>query len=154
MPAVFGVRVEDLVGHGDDAAPLAAEHGVGLHTTLPEEALRVRGEAEAIRRIVGNLLDNAIKYSEPESRVLVRAYRIQDRVELAVTDRGRGIPLEKQERVFERFYRVDEGRARSVGGSGLGLAIVKHLVQSMGGEVKMESQPGVGSTFRVAWPAA
>ena len=138
----------------DDAGPLAAEHGVGISMTIADEPLLVRGMPGAVRRVVGNLLDNAIKYSAPESRVLVRAYLVGDHVEIAVTDRGQGIPLEKQERVFERFYRVDEGRARDVGGTGLGLAIVKHLVQSMGGEVRIDSQPGVGSTFRVVWPSA
>ena len=147
--------IRDPLGEAlDDAAPLAAGSRVTLDVKMPDEPLLVRGPSAAVRRIAGNLIDNAIKYSEPEASVLVRAYRIGDKVELAVTDHGAGIPLDKQARVFERFYRVDEGRAREVGGSGLGLAIVKHLVQSMGGEVEIDSRPGAGSTFRVAWPQA
>ena len=133
----------------DDAAPLAAERRIKIVSRLPEEALRVMGERESLRRIAGNLLDNAIKYTEPGGEVRVAVTRLPDGAILEVSDTGPGIPREKHDRVFERFFRVDEGRSRDMGGTGLGLAIVKHLVQALRARVELESEVGQGSTFRV-----
>jgi two-component system phosphate regulon sensor histidine kinase PhoR len=150
-------RRTDIVGPVretiDDARPLAAERSVTLEAELPEEALMVTAEPESLRRIAGNLLDNAIKYSGRESRVAVRLRRRGAEVVLEVRDDGPGIPRDRHDRIFERFYRVDEHRSRKLGGTGLGLSIVKHLVQAHEGRIELESAPGEGSTFRVIFEA-
>lgn len=94
-----------------------------------------------------NLIDNAIKYSEPETQITVIAEEDGDDVLVRVKDQGRGIPAEHLPRVFERFYRVDKARSRKMGGTGLGLAIVKHIAQAHGGAASAASEPGRGSTF-------
>jgi two-component system phosphate regulon sensor histidine kinase PhoR len=94
-----------------------------------------------------NLIDNAVKYSESGSRVLVEIRRKDREVRIRIRDWGCGIPREHLPRLFERFYRVDKARSRKVGGTGLGLAIVKHIAQAHGGRVEVESTPGVGSVF-------
>ncbi|RUL84999.1 sensor histidine kinase [Tautonia sociabilis] len=117
-----------------------------------DDSVLVRAAEEAIRQILDNLIDNAIKYTPEGGTVRVSA-RVDDRrVRLDVADTGPGIPREDIPRIFERFYRVDKARSRSLGGTGLGLAIVKHLAQSLGGDVAVESQLGVGSTFTVRLP--
>jgi two-component system phosphate regulon sensor histidine kinase PhoR len=101
-----------------------------------------------------NLLDNAIKYSEPGRQVLVTAGEVEDELTISVTDHGSGIASEHVSRIFERFYRVDRARSRKLGGTGLGLAIVKHIVQAHHGRVSVESSLGVGSTFTIHLPKA
>jgi two-component system sensor histidine kinase SenX3 len=101
---------------------------------------------------VANLLDNAVKYSEPRSGVCLRTAVVDGRLAIEVSDQGIGIPSRELERIFERFYRVDYARSRATGGTGLGLAIVRHVVQAHGGEVSVESVEGQGSTFRVTLP--
>ncbi|MEM6671640.1 MAG: ATP-binding protein [Planctomycetota bacterium] len=117
-------------------------------------ALQVLGDREALTQIIDNLVDNALKYTPDEGEVTVRVGRDGDRAILEVADNGIGIPAEDQARIFERFYRVDKARSRAVGGTGLGLSIVKHLVQSLNGTLELQSEPGVGSTFRVTLDAA
>ncbi|HEX5757746.1 MAG TPA: ATP-binding protein, partial [Thermoanaerobaculia bacterium] len=129
----------------------AEERGVRL--TLESAPLPpVPGEADALERLLCNLLDNAIKYNRPDGTVTLALARDGDRAVVEVRDTGIGIPPEALPRLFERFYRVDKGRAREEGGTGLGLAIVKHVAQSHGGTVAVESRPGQGSTFRVELP--
>ena len=138
----------------EDAAGAAAEHGLTLSSEL-EPLPAVPGNADALERLLRNLLENAIKYNRAGGRVLVRLRRRGEHAVLEVTDTGIGIPPEALPRVFERFYRVDPSRARQQGGigsTGLGLAIVKHVAQSHGGRVEVESEPGRGSTFRVTLP--
>ena len=101
---------------------------------------------------IANLLDNAVKYSEPGSGVCLTTAVVDRRLAIAVSDQGIGIPSRDLERIFERFYRVDYARSRATGGTGLGLAIVRHVVQAHGGEVTVESVEGQGSTFRVTLP--
>ncbi len=101
-----------------------------------------------------NLLDNAIKYSPPGTKVVVRVNRAGPLVRVEVQDHGAGIPPEHLPRIFERFYRVDKARSRKLGGTGLGLAIVKHIVLAHRGTISVSSTPGVGSTFRVTLPSA
>lgn len=96
-------------------------------------------------QIFANLMDNALRFAPPGSRVLLGARRVGAKVEFCVADEGEGIPPEKLNRIFERFFRVDEGRTRDRGGSGLGLSIVKHLAQLHGGEVRAESRMGEGT---------
>ena len=117
--------------------------------------LRVRGDSALITTAVRNLLDNAIRYSEPRTRVSVGVSLDAgdpDIVRIAVVDQGIGIPKEEQERVFERFYRVDKARSRATGGTGLGLSIVKHVAADHGGTVELWSAPGRGSTFTLVLP--
>jgi len=138
----------------DDLEIRARAREVVLENAVPP-AMIVRADANRIRQVLSNLLDNAIKYGRAGGRTRVTGRPLPDgRLELAVADDGPGIPLEAQSRVFERFYRVDKARSREQGGTGLGLAIVKHVVQAHGGEVRVESSPGNGATFFVTLPAA
>ncbi len=114
----------------------------------------VQGDAGNLERLLLNLLDNAIKYNRPDGKITVRVGSCGTEAVLEVIDSGIGIPPESISRIFERFYRVDKGRAREEGGTGLGLAIVKHIAQAHGGQVDVESRIGRGSTFRVRLPLA
>ncbi|MFK7896633.1 MAG: ATP-binding protein [Myxococcota bacterium] len=105
-----------------------------------------------LEQILVNLLENAIKYTEAGGRIQLRVQGQADRVRIAVSDTGIGIPEEDVARIFERFYRVDRARSRSAGGTGLGLSIVRHMVQRSGGEISVESELGVGSTFAFGLP--
>ncbi len=132
-------------------APRLAERALELDADRQAAAVVV-GDREALRRLLLNLLDNAIKYSRPGGTIRVRL-AVEDRhAVLEVADRGIGIPATALPRIFERFYRVDKGRARDQGGTGLGLAIVKHAAQLHGGRVEVDSRVGEGSTFRVLLP--
>jgi two-component system, OmpR family, phosphate regulon sensor histidine kinase PhoR len=111
-------------------------------------------DADALRQVLDNLVDNAIKYTPNGGRITVRWSATADSVIFEVEDTGVGIPQEDLPRVFERFYRVDKARSRAVGGTGLGLSIVKHLVQAMKGQVRVASTLGKGTTFRVSLPRA
>jgi two-component system, OmpR family, sensor histidine kinase SenX3 len=102
---------------------------------------------------IANLVSNAIAYSPDGSSVSISRRRRAAFVEIAVTDRGIGIARTDQERVFERFFRVDKGRSRATGGTGLGLAIVKHVAANHNGSIRLWSQPGTGSTFTLSIPA-
>ncbi|MGD8961831.1 MAG: ATP-binding protein, partial [Desulfobacterales bacterium] len=105
-----------------------------------------------IEQAVVNLLDNAIKFSEPLSTIHVKSHRHEDEVIISVQDHGIGIAQKHLPRLFERFYRVDKARSRSIGGTGLGLAIVKHIAQAHGGHVAVESKLGEGSRFSIHLP--
>jgi two-component system phosphate regulon sensor histidine kinase PhoR len=118
---------------------------------VPGEIL-VWADPDALRQVMDNLVDNAIKYTPNGGRITVRWNATADTVNFEVSDTGVGIPPDDLPRVFERFYRVDKARSRAVGGTGLGLAIVKHLVQAMKGQVRASSTPGKGTTFRVTLP--
>lgn len=125
-----------------------------IETELAEDPLLVRGEEETLERAVTNLLDNAIKYSPEGGRIVVRTLAREDGAVIEVEDEGLGIEPRHQERIFERFYRVDAARSRALGGTGLGLAIVKHTALALGGDVSLDSTPGKGSTFRIRLPPA
>lgn len=116
--------------------------------------LRVMGDPGLLQVAVSNLIANAVKYSPDHTRVGVGVRSVKGFVEIAVTDQGVGIPEADLDRVFERFYRVDPARSRATGGTGLGLAIVKHVVGNHGGDVRVWSQPGKGSTFTIRLPEA
>ena len=114
--------------------------------------LTCRMNAQLVEQAVTNLLDNAINYSSRDAKVVVRARRSDSGVLIAVTDLGSGIAPEHQERIFERFYRVDRARSHDYGGTGLGLAIVKHIAQAHDGDVSVRSTAGRGSTFTLRLP--
>jgi two-component system, OmpR family, phosphate regulon sensor histidine kinase PhoR len=137
----------------DTLAPLAREKSVRVELAATGSPV-VLGEADAIERLVLNLLENAIKYNRPEGQVSALLSTSGPDVLLEVSDTGIGIPPDALPRIFERFYRVDKGRAREEGGTGLGLAIVKHVAQAHGGQVDVESRLGRGTTFRVRLPLA
>jgi len=122
------------------------ESGIGLESSLVE--VKVRANAREIALAVGNLMENARVYSEAGSTVRVAVSMDDDRALVTVADQGSGIPARDLPRVFERFYRVDTARSRRSGGTGLGLAIVKHVAERHGGGVEVESELGLGSTFR------
>jgi two-component system phosphate regulon sensor histidine kinase PhoR len=117
-------------------------------------APRVLADRRALVQVLLNLLDNAIKYSEPGGRIEIAVAGAPTGVRIEVRDTGIGVPAADQARIFERFYRVEKARSRDLGGTGLGLAIVKHLVQALDGEVRVSSREGQGTTFSVRLPAA
>lgn len=119
-----------------------------------EPGPEIFGNREMLATAVKNLIENAINYSTSGSQVGIGSKSIGDVAEVSVTDSGAGISLENQARVFERFFRVDSSRSRETGGTGLGLSIVKHVAKIHRGEVKLFSQPGVGSTFTLRIPLA
>ncbi|MFT3835388.1 MAG: ATP-binding protein [Myxococcaceae bacterium] len=131
--------------------PKAEARRISIFTRLPVP-LTVKGDERGVEQVLLNLLDNAVKYTPPGGEVTLAGKALEDGVELWVKDTGVGIEPKHQPRIFERFYRVDKGRSREMGGTGLGLSIVKHLVNAMGGEVRVESTPGSGSTFFVTLP--
>ncbi|WP_134739849.1 ATP-binding protein [Nocardioides sp. 503] len=114
--------------------------------------LVVLGNDEQITAAVANLVANAVAYSEPDSTVLVTTKQSEEIVEISVVDQGIGIPTTEIDRIFERFYRVDPARHRSTGGTGLGLSIVKHVAATHGGEIRVWSAEGQGSTFTLSLP--
>ena len=105
-----------------------------------------------IRQILLNIISNAIKYTGENGKVSIKQYIKSEKVFIEVKDNGIGIPEEDIERIFERFYRVDKARSRSVGGTGLGLAITKHMVKALNGNIRVESELGVGSKFIIELP--
>ena len=132
---------------------LATERGITLDISATPE-LRIRGSREQLRQLVGNLVDNALRYTGSGGHVEVDVTGRDGSAVVAVTDTGIGIPPEALGQVFERFYRADEARNRDSGGAGLGLAIAQKLVDEHGGSIAAESEPGEGSTFTVTLPLA
>jgi two-component system, OmpR family, phosphate regulon sensor histidine kinase PhoR len=137
-----------------DRVALATTKQVSLEVDLGDDPVHVRAETEGLCSIIENLIDNSINYTPAGGSVRVEVATRDGEACLTVADTGVGIPREHQQRVFERFYRVDRARSRAVGGTGLGLAIVKHLTQAFGGRVELESELDRGSTFRVWLPLA
>lgn len=124
-----------------------------LQINSPAEAVRALANADYLRQVCINLLDNAIKYTPPKGQITVTWWLEGKQVLIAIKDSGAGIPDQDLPRIFERFYRVDRTRARAAGGTGLGLSIVKHLVNSMNGVVSVKSELDKGTTFIVTLPA-
>jgi signal transduction histidine kinase len=137
-----------------DAAPEARERGVEIETALPEGELYVLGDAEALRRGVGNLVANAIKHGGEENSVKVRIEALSGEVSISVADRGPGIPDSEVPHVFDAFYRGRRARERQIRGSGLGLSLVQQVAREHGGRVEVRSSPGKGSTFTLVLPEA
>ncbi len=137
-------------------APAAAAAGVTVEAPRDVDDIDVLGHEGRLEQVWVNLLTNAVKYNRPGGSVKIEVSSDAARGEacVAVRDTGQGIPAAAIERIFERFYRVDKGRSRDQGGTGLGLAIVKHIVRAHRGRIEVESEPGVGSVFRVHLPLA
>ncbi len=133
--------------------PVVEANGLRLAVEL-KEGVAVMGDAERLRQVVYNLLDNAIKYTPEGGSVDVRVEQRQGNAVLTVRDTGIGIPAEHLPHVFDRFYRVDKARSRTRGGTGLGLSIVRSIVQAHGGQVFLESNPGTGTTCTVTFPVS
>ena len=149
-PSREPVQVRVLISEAVEAVrPAAAAAGIPLEvaTRLPDVA--VPCDRRQVLSALTNPLDNAIKYSESPSAVVVDASAANGMVTISVTDHGPGIPSRDIERIFERFYRVDRARSRATGGTGLGLSIVRHVAQAHGGDITVESREGEGSTFRL-----
>lgn len=143
-------RAADLVGQAADSLrPQAELKEIALNVAVDSDML-VLADAQGIRKVLGNLVHNAIKFTNPGGRVEIHATREGDNAQFSVMDTGIGIPASDLPRVFERFYKVDRARARPVGelrGTGLGLAIAKHIVEAHGGKIWVQSVEGKGSTF-------
>ncbi|WP_425424075.1 sensor histidine kinase [Sanguibacter gelidistatuariae] len=154
LPEVSVIDIDAVI---DEAADRARVVAAAKEITLSlggDSGLTVYGDHSLLVTAVRNLLDNAVAYSGPNTRVGVGVKLAGDLVEIAVVDQGIGISAAEQSRVFERFYRVDPARSRDTGGTGLGLSIVKHVAADHGGDVKIWSEPGRGSTFTLRIPAA
>ncbi|WP_237242464.1 sensor histidine kinase [Rothia nasimurium] len=147
------VDIEQVVAESVDRNRLTAE-GKNIELLVGGKAPRpVHGDPELLGTALRNLIENAIRYSPENTKVGIGMAVKGDTVRISVKDQGPGIPDDEQDRIFERFYRVDPARSRQTGGTGLGLSIVKHIVGQHGGEVTLWSQPGSGSTFTIALPS-
>jgi heavy metal sensor kinase len=134
------------------AQVLAIRKGVRLQLANDPPAIALNGDQELIKRMILNLLDNAVKYTPAGGEISLALARENGNAEIVVRDTGMGIPETDQSRVFDRFFRVDKARARAMGGAGLGLSIAQWIVEAHGGEISVASTPGQGSTFTVVLP--
>ena len=146
------IQVDEVVKTSVDTSAIDADARRISIVTGGTPGLEVFGSSEQITAAVANLVANAVAYSEEGSTVLVSTKGLPDSVEISVVDQGIGIPEAEVERIFERFYRVDPARHRSTGGTGLGLSIVKHVAATHGGDVRVWSVEGQGSTFTLSLP--
>lgn len=153
LPDLDVVDVDAVVSEALSRASLSAEAAQITVTTDHPSGLEVLGDRTLLVTALSNLIENAIAYSPKGSPVSVSRSLRAGTVAVAVTDRGEGIAKADQERVFERFFRVDKARSRQTGGTGLGLAIVKHVAANHNGTIELWSKPGTGSTFTLALPA-
>jgi signal transduction histidine kinase len=141
----------------DELGPEATEQGIELHVETFAEGARVWGEQRQLQTMFTNVIENAVKYGsnggkDRRPRIMVTAKVSKKEVVVSVEDEGIGIPEQHLGRIFERFYRVDKGRSQETGGTGLGLSIARHIARNHGGDITVESQVGVGSTFRIRLP--
>lgn len=144
------VDLSQIAQNAADSLETTAEAARVSLTVRGQKAL-MYGIAQILYSIVYNLCDNAIKYNHPGGSVLVQVQSLADKIQLSVSDTGIGIDKEDQDRIFERFYRVDKSRSKAVGGTGLGLSIVKHGVMIHHAEISVDSEPGKGSSFTVVF---
>ena len=132
--------------------PVKGKPALTVTTDFPQQPVRMFCDAESLRQIADNLLNNALKYTPDGGRVHVSLLEAESSIIFEVEDTGPGIEPAHLDRIFERFYRVDSARTREEGGTGLGLAIVKHLCGSLGGDIQVRSAPGQGSVFTAVLP--
>ena len=152
LPELAAVDVDSVVSEAISRHKVAADNADITVTTDAPSGFQVMGDQTLLVTALANLISNAIAYSPNASKVSISRCRRGDNIEIAVTDRGIGIARADQERVFERFFRVDKARSRATGGTGLGLAIVKHVAANHNGSIRLWSQPGTGSTFTLSIP--
>jgi two-component system sensor histidine kinase SenX3 len=148
QPVEVGSVLREAVGQ---CQHLAQRHHVEIKLELENGAM-VFGDRSQLVSALSNLIENAVKYSEPGKLVRVGTKEDTETVAISVTDQGIGIAPADQERIFERFFRVDRARSRSTGGTGLGLSIVRHVVDNHGGKISVQSEEGKGATFTVSLP--
>lgn len=153
LPDLEVVDVDSVVSEALSRHKVSADNADISITTDAPTGYRVLGDQGLLVTAIANLVSNAIAYSPNGSSVSISRRRRGNDIEIAVTDRGIGIARADQERVFERFFRVDKARSRATGGTGLGLAIVKHVAANHNGTIRLWSQPGTGSTFTLSIPA-
>lgn len=152
LPEMEPVKVDDIINEAFRRNQVAADQaGIELTKGVSFD-VQVLGDRSLLVTALSNLVSNAINYSPHAAPVSVTQKIINEIIHIRVTDRGIGIAPENQKRVFERFFRVDQARSRQTGGTGLGLAIVKHVVANHGGNIKLWSRPGTGSTFTIELP--
>ena len=150
QPILLADQIDQVIR---DLHARAEERKITLHNEVAHD-LSVHADGDRFQQVLFNLVDNAVKYGRQGGTVRLGARSLDNgMVEGWVTDDGPGIPAGASERVFERFFRVDRARSRDAGGTGLGLSIVKHIVQSHGGEVRLETAPGKGCSFFYTLPA-
>jgi PAS domain S-box-containing protein len=144
---------EELVRGVVTAARSRAAEERAIEVTVPPVVPKVHGDGERTRQVLLNLIDNAIKYSPSGGRIDVRLTTVGDHLRFSVHDEGVGIPVGEQERIFDKFYRLDPDQRRGIGGTGLGLYICRELVRSMHGRIWVDSEPGKGTMFAFELPA-
>jgi two-component system, OmpR family, phosphate regulon sensor histidine kinase PhoR len=151
----FPVQLMEVIERSAETTLLkASRKQIALEVDVAPDLPMVRGDASLLRDVLQNLIDNAIQYTSERGRIQVSACVVAREVVVCVADTGIGIPLVDQERIFERFYRVDAARSREAGGTGLGLSIAKHIVEAHGGRLWVESEVGHGSKFFFSVPLA
>jgi two-component system sensor histidine kinase SenX3 len=146
------VKVDEIIASAIDRSRVDAETRHIRLVSGGQPGLQVLGNESQLVVAIGNLVENAVAYSEPHTQVAIGVRTAENWVEISVTDQGVGIDEVDLDRIFERFYRVDPARSRATGGTGLGLSIVKHVAASHGGEVTVWSARGAGSTFTLRLP--
>ncbi|MFC5727491.1 MULTISPECIES: sensor histidine kinase [Nocardioides] len=152
LESPVAVSIDEVVGAAVDSSHMNAAAKDIAVIVEGEKGLKVIGSEKQVTAAVANLVANAVAYSEPSSRVVVTRKKVDHAIEISVVDQGIGIPEDEIDRIFERFYRVDPARHRSTGGTGLGLSIVKHVAATHGGDVRVWSVEGQGSTFTLTLP--
>lgn len=154
LQRAFPVEISEVIREAISQAQISAEsRGIYVEAGALQDST-VIGDRDQLIAAVHNLVENAINYSPENTKVSVTSKIVGNLIEISVTDQGIGIPETELGRIFERFYRVDPARSRATGGTGLGLSIVKHVALNHGGDVKVWSQIGVGSTFSILLPIA
>jgi len=149
------INFADLARQAVRAGQVTAEEkGQDLDAELPDTEVMVWGDRQNLSQLLDNLIDNAIKYTPNDGSITVKVSKDNENAILQVTDTGIGISPQFQQRVFERFYRVDKARSQSLGGTGLGLSIVKNIAEKHGGSISVKSQLGSGSSFTIKLPLA
>ena len=131
---------------------IANSKNIDLSYEFEDEKVIIQAYGDYMKQLLLNLIDNAIKYTPEGGKVIIKQFTKNDEIIIEVIDNGMGIPKEDQSKIFQRFYRVDKARSRSVGGTGLGLAITKHIVNSLNGTISVESEVGKGSKFITKLP--
>ncbi|MEY2439258.1 MAG: two-component system, OmpR family, phosphate regulon sensor histidine kinase PhoR, partial [Verrucomicrobiota bacterium] len=147
------VRLSELfAGIVRDWGKKFAERKLSIEVTVAPNLPILRADETRLQEVLYNLLDNALKYSNPGGKIRLQGQRHDNQIVLSVSDTGVGISEADLPRIFERFYRADKARSTEMGGTGLGLSIVKHIAQMHGGSVQAESRLGLGTTVSIALP--